>query len=75
MTSQRALRTIAIHILPDVSQGKGNQTMKFDHLIEYNKINIFLQKLCGKGGRETSFRPLFIFLKSLIRGESKWSAA
>ena len=27
---------------------KSNQTMKFDQLIEYNKINIFLQKLYGK---------------------------
>ena len=49
--------------------------MKFGQLIEYNKRNIFLQKLCGKWGRETSSRPLFIFKKSLIWGESKWSAA
>ena len=74
MTSQPGLQTIAIHILPNISQSKGNQTMKFGQLIEYNKRNIFLQKLCGKWSRETSSRPLFIFLKSLIWGESKWSA-
>ena len=48
MTSQPGLQTIAIYILPDISQSKGNQTMKFDQLIEYNKRNIFLQKLCRK---------------------------
>ena len=61
MTSQPELETIAIHILPNISQSKDNQTMKFGQLIEYNKKNIFLQKLCGKGGKETSSRSLFIF--------------
>ena len=42
------LETIAIHILPNISQSKGNQTMKFGQLIEYNKRNIFLQKVCWK---------------------------
>ena len=75
MTSQPGLQTIAIHILPNISQSKGNQAIKFGQLIERNKVNIFLQKLCGKWGRETSARPLCIFLKSLIWGESNWSAA
>ena len=61
MTSQPGLQTIAIHILPTISQSKGNQTMKFGQLIEYNRGIIFLQKLGGKGGRKTSSRPLFIF--------------
>ena len=74
MTSQPGLQTIAIHILPNISQSKGNQMMKFGQLIEYKK-NIFLQKLCGKWVRETSSRPLFNFYGSLIWGESKWSAA
>ena len=43
MTSQTDLQTIAIHILPSISRGKGNQTMKFDQFIEYNR-NIFLKK-------------------------------
>ena len=75
MTSQPGLQTIPIHILPNISQSKGNQTMKFGQLIEYNKRNIFLQKLCRKWDKETSSRPLFIFKKSLIWGKSKWSAA
>ena len=48
MTSQPGLKTIAIHILPNISKSKNNKTMKFGQLIEYNKIIIFLQKLCGK---------------------------
>ena len=48
MTSQPGLQTIAIHIFPNISQRKGNQIMKFGQLIEYNKRNIFIQKLCGK---------------------------
>ena len=37
--------------------------MKFGQLIEYNKINIFLPKLCRKCGRETSSRLLFVFFE------------
>ena len=47
MTSQPGLQTIAIHILPNISQSKGNQALKFGQLVEYYKGNIFLQKLCG----------------------------
>ena len=61
MTSQPGLQTIAIHILLNISQSKGNQKMKFGQLVEYNKKNIYLQKLCQKLGRETSSRPLFMF--------------
>ena len=48
MMSEHGLQIIAIHILSNISQCRGNQTMKFGQLIEYNKRNIFLQKLCGK---------------------------
>ena len=58
MMSQPGLQTISIHIIPNVSQRKYNQAMKFGQLIEYNKRNIFLQKLYGKWGWETSPRPL-----------------
>ena len=43
MTSQPGSQTIAIHMLPNISQSKGNQTI---HRI--NKINIFLQKIMQK---------------------------
>ena len=42
MTSQPILQAIAIHILSNISQRKGNKTMKLGQLIEYNKRNIFL---------------------------------
>ena len=48
MTSQPGFQITAIHILPNISQSKGNQTIKFGQLIEYNQRNIFLQKLCEK---------------------------
>ena len=60
MTSQPGLQVIETHILANISQSKGNQTMKFCQLVEYDKRNIFLQKLCGKWGSETSSRPIFI---------------
>ena len=63
MTSQPGLQTIAIHVFA-ISQSKDNQTMKFGQSIEYNKRNIFIQKLCGKWGGVTSSRPLFIFKKA-----------
>ena len=43
MTSQPGLQTIAIEILPNISQSEGNQTMKSGQLTEYNKRNYFLQ--------------------------------
>ena len=48
MTSQPGLQTIVIHMLTNISQSKGNQNVRFGQLIEYNKRNIFLQKLCRK---------------------------
>ena len=41
MTSQPGVQTIRIHILPNISKSKGNQTIKPDKLIEHNKRNIF----------------------------------
>ena len=38
--------------------------MKFDYLIEYNKINIFLQKSCRKWDRKTISKSPFIFKKT-----------
>ena len=53
MTSQPIKQTIAIHILPNISRSKDNQTMKFGQLIEYNMRNIFLAKSYAKCGVET----------------------
>ena len=40
MTSQPGLETISVHILPNISQSKGNQPMKFGQLLEH-KIFFF----------------------------------
>ena len=56
MTLQSAKQTIATQILPNISRIKGNQTMKFGHLIECD-IKIFLEKLYTKYGRENISRP------------------
>ena len=57
MMSQPGKQTIAIHILANISQTKGNQTMKFGQLIEYNMRIIFLEKSYTKCGKETIPRP------------------
>ena len=48
MTSQTKKQTITINMLPDISKSKGNQTMKFGTLREYNMKNIYLQISCRK---------------------------
>ena len=40
------------HILPNISRSKGNWTMKFGQLIEYNMINISDEKSYTKCGGE-----------------------
>ena len=62
MTPQSGYQTIAIHILPNISRSKGNQTIKFGQVIQHNKKNIFIQKSFRKQSKEISFRPLFLFI-------------
>ena len=57
MTSQPGKQTIATHILPYISRGKDNQTVKFGQLTEYNMRQIFLEKPYPKCGGETSPKP------------------
>ena len=57
MTSQPGQQTIVIHILPNISRSKGNQTMKFGQLTEYNMRNIFPEKSYTKCVGETSPKP------------------
>ena len=53
MTLQPGQQTIVIHILPNISRSKGNQTKKFGQLIEYNMRNIFLEKSYTECSGET----------------------
>ena len=50
-------QTIAIHILPNISRNKRNQTMKIGQLIEHNMRNIFVEKLYTKCDGKTILRP------------------
>ena len=50
MTSEPGKQTIAMYILLDISRSKGNQTMRFGQLTEYNMRNIFLEKSHTKCG-------------------------
>ena len=63
MTSQPGQQTNAIHILSNISRSKGNQTMKFGQLLEYNMRNIFVEKSYTKFSGETIPRPFFKKLK------------
>ena len=59
MTSQTGQQIIKIHTLPNISRSKGNQTMKFGQLIEYNMRTILLEISYAKYGREASPRPFY----------------
>ena len=47
-----------MHILPNISRSKGNQTIKFGQLIEYKLGNIFVEKSYTKYAAETIAWPL-----------------
>ena len=51
----RCHKIITIHLLPNISNDKENQTTKFSQLIEYNR-NIFLEKSHINCSGETSPR-------------------
>ena len=51
LTSQPGRPTVAIHILPNISRGKGSQTMKFFQVIEYNMRSISVEKSYTKCDR------------------------
>ena len=56
MISQHRKQTISIHMLPKTRIIKGNQTMKYGQLKEYNMRNIFLEKSYTKCSSETIFK-------------------
>ena len=54
---QLGKHAITVHILPNISRSKGNQTIKFGQLIECKMRNIFLEKSYTNEGGETNSRP------------------
>ena len=59
MTSLTGQQIIKIHIFPNISTSKDNQTMKVGHLIEYKMRNIFLEKWFTKCGGKTRPSPFY----------------
>ena len=43
MKLQPSKQTTAIHILPNISRSKGNQTMKFSQIVEQNMRKLFFK--------------------------------
>ena len=62
MTSQPDLQTIAINILANISQSKGNQAMKVGQSIEYN-TEIFLFKNYAENETGRLVPELFLFFE------------
>ena len=58
--------------IPKSSKHKGKKTMKFCQLIEYNMINIFLEKSYTKCEREDSPRLFFKKSKLNMSGSTAW---
>ena len=58
--------------IAQILKSKGNQTMTFAQLIEYNWRTIFLEKSCTKCGRENGPRPFSGKLKLSISLD-QWS--
>ena len=59
MISQTGQQLIAIHILSNISRNKGNKTMKFGQLLEYNMRNIFIEKSYTEYVGEASPRTFY----------------
>ena len=62
MTPQTGKQILTIHILPNISISKGNQTIKFGQLIGLKVRNIFLKKL-PLSEKNKWFVPNFIIFR------------
>ena len=63
MKSQSGYQTVTVKVLANISRSKGNQTMKFGQLVEYNMRNIFLGKSYVKCGGKTNVGRLLRILR------------
>ena len=64
MTSQPGLQTITIHILSNISQSKGNQTITFRQLIELSRQLFFFKNYVENEERRL-VPDLFLFFEKL----------
>ena len=59
MMSQTGQQITTVHIFPNISRRKGNQTINFGQLIEHNMKNIFLEISYTKFGGEAGPKPFY----------------
>ena len=59
MMSATGQKIITVHILPNISRSKDNQTINLGQSIAYNMRNIFLEKSFTKWGGEASPRAFY----------------
>ena len=57
MVPQPGYQISAMHILPNTSRSKCNQTMKFGQFIEFTMKKFFVEKSYTKCGEEAVSRP------------------
>ena len=62
MTTQHRYQSVTIQILPNISRSKGNETMEFGQLIDYDKRNIFFRR-SFKNEARWLVPDLFLFFK------------
>ena len=60
MTSQTGQQTITIHVLPNISRSKCNQTMKFRRLKKYCMSNTYFEKSDTKLDGKTIPRAFYL---------------
>ena len=56
---------MTIHVLPNISRSKSNQTMKFGQFIEYYRSNIFFKNY-AKNELGRLVPDLFLFFKKAL---------
>ena len=59
ITTQPSRKTMAVHVLPNVSKSKDNETIKCGQLIEYNMRNTFVKKIIYKMWRRNYIQTFF----------------
>ena len=65
MTAKPGQQTTAIHLLSNISQSKGNQTIKFAQLINITREIFFFQKSCKNDAGRLLPDLFLIFVKAL----------
>ena len=66
MMSQPGYQIIIIHVFPNISQSKSNQTLKFGHVIEHNQGNFFFFKNYAENEAGGQVPDVFLFFRKAL---------